>query len=74
MQKVHRQQILEHKLKSAVGEDVKHNNHLSGDRGHLSGEEPHDHNRDHRDVVEARENTNDLPESLSSELQQRRDQ
>ena len=74
VQKMHRQQILEDKLERAIGNDMENDHHLGRHRGHLSGKEPDDHNRDHRNIVEARENTNDLPEPLGSKLQQWRDQ
>ena len=69
MQKVHRYQVLEDKLERAIGNDVENDHDLGCHRGHLPSKKPNDHNRDHRNIVEARENTNDLPQSLGSKLQ-----
>ena len=61
MQKMHRQEVLEQKLKSAIGDNVEHNHHLGCECGNALGKQADHHNCNHGDVVKACENANDLP-------------
>ena len=42
---------------------------LGGTRGNALGEQADNHNGNHRDIVEAGEDANDLPEAIGGKLQ-----
>ena len=52
---------------------MKHDYQLGSARGNALGEEPHNDNRNHRYVVEAGEDADELPKAIGGKLQQRGD-
>ena len=71
MQKMYRQCRFEQKLEGAIRCDMKHDHQLGSARRNALGEEPHNHNRNHRYIVEAGEDANELPKTIGGKLQQR---
>ena len=74
MQEVHRHDVVKHELGQAIDHDVEDNHDLRAQCRHAVSKQADDDNDDDGNVVEARENANDLPQSLGCELQERRDE
>ncbi len=64
--------LFKHKLQKTVGGEVKAYNEFRAERRHMTSEESYYDDRDYRNIVKSGKNTNDLPEAIGSELQQRR--